>query len=808
MDIDQHRFNGRKNEMNHPDRELTRMDTSLGRASVLRRPTDPVQEASARPTSYVLSGARRESSFVSIRVHSWFKLVLCPTRFIRVHLCPSVVKTCVGLIAAMLLTPLARAGLPAVEVMPGVWRVTIGTPEAITPVSTRHYAPASTAGLPAVSQCPVEVSGTVTDRGVEISVPLVPDELVYGLGLQLQSFEQRGKKKRLRVNADPSVDTGDSHAPVPFYVTTRGYGVFVDTARYATFYLGNKVPLPKPGMKPGEGDPQDNWNHSLPYQRSGIGRHSAVLVEVPAPARGVDVYIFAGPTLRAAVQRYNLFSGGGPVPPRWGLGFWYRVKSTYTQAEVLALAGEFRARQIPCDVLGLEPGWQSHAYSSSYKWSDRFPDPTGMLAALSKEHYRLNLWEQAFVDPSSPIYAALRPHAGDYQVWGGLVPDFLQPATREIFAAYHAKTFLSIGVSGFKADECDNSDFTGNWSFPELSRFPSGADGEQMHMLLGLRYQDALQAAFEARHQRTYGLVRSSGALAAPSPYVLYSDLYDDKQYIHAVAQSGFSGLLWTPEVRDASAGGPNELIRRLQAVVFSPLAMINAWYLQNPPWKQVVRADNNAGRFAPDWEKTEAFCRSVIALRMRFIPYLQAAFVRYHREGLPPFRAVLMDYPHDPQLSGVDDEYLMGDDLLVAPIIVPGAKGHPLPATAERSVYLPAGTWYDFWTGQRISGGRRIHVTVPLEQIPLFVKAGAILPLAEPTLSTDDPASWNLTARVYGDGARGARLFEDDGSYQPKLPEVRLEWDAAAGAGRVVRATAQTSAAPHYAVVKWERVR
>jgi len=82
-------------------------------------------------------------------------------------------------------------------------------------------------------------------------------------------------------------------------------------------------------------------------------------------------------------------------------------------------------------------------------------------------------------------------------------------------------------VAGYKLDECDNSDFTGNWSFPEISAFPSGADGEQMHCLFGLRYQDAIQSVFEKRQTRTYGLVRSSGALAAPYPYVLYSDLYD-----------------------------------------------------------------------------------------------------------------------------------------------------------------------------------------------------------------------------------------------------------------------------------------
>ena len=179
-------------------------------------------------------------------------------------------------------------------------------------------------------------------------------------------------------------------------------------------------------------------------------------------------------------------------------------------------------------------------------------------------------------------------------VWGGLVPDFVDARAREVFGGYHGKTFLDAGVDGFKLDECDNSDYTGGWSFPELSRFPSGVDGEQMHSVFGLRYQDAMWAQFKARKRETYGLVRSSGALAAPYPFVLYSDLYDHRQFIRALVNSSFSGLLWCPEVRDAV--NEEDLIRRLQAVMFSPLAMVNGWYITNPPWKQIDRKKNNAG--------------------------------------------------------------------------------------------------------------------------------------------------------------------------------------------------------------------
>ncbi len=683
------------------------------------------------------------------------------------------------------------------EVLPGVWRLTLGEPEEITPVRTRHYQPAAEAleALPHVDGCPILASGDATSRGYLVRLPLAAGEVVYGLGLQLQSFIQRGRKKMLRVNADPEMDSGDSHAPVPFYVTTKGYGVLVDTARYATFYCGNNKRRPEalPVKVEQDASGANAGANALPaaYARYGGGTPSEMLIEVPRAA-GADVYIFAGPSLRQAVQRYNLFAGGGALPPRWGLGFWYRCKTDFKQADILTMASELRQRNIPCDVLGLEPRWQSQAYSCSFTWNEGIHNPPAMVTELAQEHYRVNLWEHAFTHPSSPIYETLLPHSGDYEVWGGLVPDFLTPEARRIFADLHDKEHVALGISGYKLDECDNSDFTGGWSFPEISRFPSGADGEQMHSLLGLRYQDALQSVFEKRKERTFGLVRSSQALAAPYPYVLYSDLYDHQQFIRGVAQTSFSGLLWTPEVRHAT--NPEDLIRRLQSVVFSPLAMVNAWYLSNPPWKQVDRSANNAGEFAADWEDVEARCREIIALRMRFIPYLHAAFVRYHQEGLPPFRALVLDYPDDPEVFAVDDQYLMGDSVLVAPVVA---------GQEERSLYLPEGEWYDYWTGEAYAGQQRITLRVVLEHIPLFVKAGTLLPLAQPTLHTEDPASWQLNVRIFGEGDHPTTLFEDDGSAAPALSPVRLEWDRATKTGRLIRSGGETVG--RYTVLTWE---
>lgn len=680
----------------------------------------------------------------------------------------------------------ANAPLEWTLTYPGIWRAHLAVPEAHTPVSMRQIAPRAQAlhSLPAVDAPPLQgARGGLSERGCRLSFPLQPDELIYGFGLQLLSFQQRGKKRIIRVNADPKGDAGDSHAPAPFYVTTRGYGILVDTLRHAQFYCGEAHPAPR---KPAE--PQAAAVNTPEETREREGKTVAeVLVEVPR-AHGVDVYLFAGPTMLNAVQRYVLFSGGGALPPEWGLGFWYRAEMHLGQKEVLELAGEFRKSKIPCDVIGLEPGWQTHAYSCSFVWErTRFPDPKAFLKDAAAADFHVNLWEHAFTHPTSPIFESLVPHAGDFAVWGGLVPDFAGEPAQEIFGNYHGKELIDAGVSGFKLDECDNSDYTGGWSFPDMSRFPSGLDGEQMHAAFGLRYQYSLLEQFAQRRQPTYSLVRSSGALSAPYPFVLYSDLYDHRQFVRGVANSGFSGLLWCPEVRDAAS--QEDLIRRLQTVVFSPLAMVNAWYIKNPPWKQLNRELNNRGVLMDDWQAVEAQCREIIAWRMRLVPYLLSAFHRYAHDGTPPFRAPVLDDPANASLRTVDDEYMIGDRMLVAPLFA----GEP-----GRTVTLPAGSWHDFWTGELVQGGPKLQVPASARNIPVFVKAGSVIPLAQVGDSSAGVESRKLSVLVFGNGSLPWRM-------RPGTePQIEISWDPQAGHGSVKQSKRLQSGDRPYQVVAW----
>ena len=420
-----------------------------------------------------------------------------------------------------------------------------------------------------------------------------------------------------------------------------------------------------------------------------------------------------------------------------------------------------------------------------------------MLTETKKQGYKLNLWEHAFIHPSSPLYKPLLPWSGNYKVWGGLVPDFATQEGRQVFADYHARTLVDKGVNGFKLDECDHQPLNAApWSFPEQTIFPSGLDGEQMHLLIGPLYQRMIAAIYRNHNQRTLGLVRASGALAAPLPFGLYSDAYDHRDYVRAVATSGFGGVLWCPEVRDVDS--LEELCRRLQTSVFSAVTQVDCWYLKNPVWKQINKDLNNNGKFMKNWERTEATCRKLLQMRMRLLPYLYSAYADYHYAGMPPTRALVLDYPDDPATWAVDDQYMLGPSLMIAPLFT-GQK--------QRTVYLPKGDWYDFWTHTKYSGGRKIEVQKPQEEIPVFVKGNTLLPVAEPVECVMPDTEFALTIRVFGAKPGKTVLYEDDGVTldleKGKQNRIELSWDGKAG---TATKSGDYTGPSRYKIVTWTR--
>lgn len=653
-----------------------------------------------------------------------------------------------------------------VTVAKGITKLTYGIPDRHTPYSfCKEPARLDAIALLPEATLPFPLSAirtTISDRGCQVEIPLFEGEQLYGFGLQIGSFEQLGLKKKPIVNDHPLNNLGYTHAPQTFYVSNKGYGILINTLRYTTFYCGTNKKNNSANAKQTVTDGKVSSSEEELYKN--VKNGNSVYVDIPQ-AKGIEVFVFSGPDLLNVIQRYNLFSGGGCLPPLWGLGLKYRTKTDFTQEGVLRTANYLRDKKIPCDVMGLEPGWHTAAYSCSYVWNkERFPDHKAMLSGLKDHKFRVNLWEHAYVHPSSPLWDPLQKYSGDFLVWQGLVPDFSLPETKQIFTNHH-KTLMEEGISGFKLDECDNSNISegnSNWGFPEMSTFPSGMDGEQMHQAFGQLYLTTLNDMYVEKNVRTYQDYRASGLFVSSIPATLYSDIYDHRDYVQMLCNSAFGGLLWSPEVR--KSGSKHEFFHRLQTVLLSPQAVVNSWYLQNPPWMQYDTEKNNRNEFLSDIEQMENHVRTLVNIRMQLIPYLYTAFAAYYEKGIPPFRPLVMDYPADKKAAKIYDQFMVGDRLLAAPLFEQSDK---------RKVYFPEGTWYNFNTNEKYAGGREYEIQVTFDEMPVFVKEGTILPLAKPVLCVEDQTQFEITCSVYGINAAPASLFEDDGvSYNYKKNE------------------------------------
>ena len=637
------------------------------------------------------------------------------------------------------------------QVMPGVWKAIAGKPESYDLLKAAAVSPNKLAltalpkaGFPFM---PSDISAKIAGSKTFLRFGLHKAEQLYGFGLNFQTVNQRGRILYLHVDHYGGSDNGRTHAPVPFYVSSKGYGVFINTARYITVYAGTGVRKESKDAPSEQNRNTDkDWN-AQPYSDA---------VEILVPAAGVEIYIFAGPTALDAVQRFNLFNGGGCLPPRWGLGFTQRVRSLSTDKEVEQEADEFSSKGYPLDFIGLEPGWQTRSYPCTYQWdSTRFPQPARFIGDMLERGIKLNLWINPYVSKHAPFYKSILPYTASHKVWNGVIPDLTLPPARKLFFGQLIKDQVEPGVSGYKIDEVDGYD---NWLWPDVTTFPGGVSAEQMRQTYGLLCQKYSTQIFYNKNKRTYGLVRGSNAGGVSFPYVIYNDYYKHEDFITALINSGFCGVLWTPEVRESATAA--EWLRRMQTVVFSPMAMINAWSSGTKPWTYPEVAEQ---------------VKQLALLRMQMMPYWYTAFARYHFEGIPPFRAVNLEegfseinfkdkssnvnqdgpYPVA-MLKDIKDEYMAGDYLLVAPLF-----GND----SSRNVILPKDNWYDFYTGAYAGNGEIITVSPGLDKIPVFVKDGAIIPMQPPMLHAPKPGEkTDIQFRHYGEKESSYKFYDDDG--------------------------------------------
>ena len=450
----------------------------------------------------------------------------------------------------------------------------------------------------------------------------------------------------------------------------------------------------------------------------------------------VDLFFFIGPTHHDVLAQYTKLTGRMTQPPKWAMGQWYHPQENSNQTTVLAIADHFISSGAPLAALTLEPPWQTHAYACTYVWNTAtmFPDPATFVIDLQRRNVSLTLWEHAYVanetkiDKPSPLYQPLLDEhcVADWLSFGGLTPDFTMNATRTIFQKYHTKTFIDIGVAGFKLDECDGnpgktdpgSGTKKRWFFPDNATFPSGLSGAEMHNMFGELYGATFHEMFHQAGLRTFLKARAMYVGGTGHPTTFYSDTYTLSNYLRGVVNSGFGGWVWAPEVRDAQ--NDDDFARRSQLMLFSALSSMDGWNSGFTPFVPFV-SNASAAMFV-----------SLSAVRAQLETFLFTAFQRQVTDGIPVIRHCLLDYGLESKtLVGVDDQYLLGDGLLVAPVITTNAT--------KRVVVFPGGgqsrngndMWHSYWNHSAVFvGGTTVTVHAPQKLVPLFQRAGSILPL------------------------------------------------------------------------------
>jgi alpha-glucosidase len=491
-----------------------------------------------------------------------------------------------------------------------------------------------------------------------------------------------------------------------------------------------------------------------------------------AEGGNVVYYVFCGPTPRDVLDRYTELTGRTPMPPLWSLGNQQCRYSYMDESEVREVARNFRKRGIPCDTLYLDIDYMD--VYRVFTWNgETFPEPERLMAELKEQGFNV----VTIVDPgvkvdlNYPVYVEGRERdlycktVEDEEfhnvVWPGMCafPDFTNPETREWWGE-NLRALTDEGVAGIWCDMNEPSLFVPRQStMPGDVVHPGGPGDEpkyhaQIHNTYGSLMARSVREGLLRLHPDERPFVITRAGYAGLQRHALQWTGDNSSWWEHIwmsmpqLQNLGLSGVAWA----GVDVGGffddcNGELLARFTEFgVFQP-------FCRNHTMKGTRRQEP----WAFD-EPYESVCRKMLKLRQRLIPYFYPLFEECHRTGAPILRPLLFEYPEDETTYNADDEFLLGSALLVAPITRPGIE--------HRHVYLPEGTWFHYWTGERFDGPAHILAHAPLGEPGLYVRANIAVPMWPEMNHVGERPAEPLTLLLYpAEGADETTLYEDAGN-------------------------------------------
>jgi len=512
-------------------------------------------------------------------------------------------------------------------------------------------------------------------RSMAASFELGYDEKIFGTGESFTRLNKRGQKMIMYLRDGQGVQNYRQYKAVPFFLSSNGYGMFVHTSAPVTFDFGH-----------------DFDQHTVIYTGDEV----------------LDLFVFLGQP-KDVLGEYTALTGRSPVPPLWSFGLWMSRITYKAEAEVRDVAAKLRRYLIPSDVIHLDTGWFETDWQSDYQFSTtRFTSPRAMIADLGKMGFHISLWQYTYFTRKNKIWSELLD--GGYAVrdeGGRIAPedatlDFSNPEAVRWYQS-KLKSLLDMGVGVIKADFGEGAPLTGVYA--------SGRTGWFEHNLYPVRYN---KAAWEIAKRATGdGIIWGRSAWAGSQRYPLHwgGDAENTNSAMAATLRGGLSfGLsgftFWSHDVGGFVNRAPRELYRR--------------WL----PFGALTSHTRTHG--APPrepWEYDSAFVRDfrrAVEMKYRLMPYIYAQAKASSEHGYPMLRTLFFEYPDDPTAWLIEDEYLFGSDLLVAPLF---------DEVDHRRVYLPPGTWIDYQTGRSYAGAAWHDIVAGPIPIVVLVRNHAVIP-------------------------------------------------------------------------------
>ena len=549
--------------------------------------------------------------------------------------------------------------------------------------------------------------GDNSDTYIRQQLSIGVGELVYGLGERFTPFVKNGQSVDIW-NADGGTSTEQSYKNIPFYLTNKGYGVFVNHPEKVSFEVGTEM---------------------------------VTKTEFSVEGTYLDYFLINGPTMKEVLERYTDITGKPSLPAPWTFGLWLSTSFTtnYDEETVMSFVNGMLDRGIPLRTFHFDCFWMKEFHWSDFLWDSRvFPDPVGMLKRIKEKGLNICVWINSYIGQESILfkegmekgYFIKRPNGEVWQwdMWqpGMAIVDFTNPAAWKWFQD-KLEVLLDMGVDCFKTDFGER--------IPTDAVYYDGSDPRKMHNYYTYLYNKCVYELLERKRGKGQAVLFARSATVGGQKFPVHwgGDCWSDYESMEESLRGGLSLLMsgfgfWAHDIGGFESTSTPDVYKRWVAFgLLSSHSRLHGSTSYRVPW-------------AYDEEAVDVV-RFFTRLKARLMPYLYKTAIQANKTGVPTMRSMVLEFTEDRTCHYVDKQYMLGDSLLVAPIF------------NEESLadyYLPAGRWTDFFTGEVKEGGRWIQEKHGYLSVPLLVKENSIVAIGAHDDKPDYDYGEDTELRIY----------------------------------------------------------